>query len=110
MNIKPNNFKDTTLQQIKWWAWAAAVLPIVGLASVFFVWTFGTKELFDLVMIVGEVTMFTIAVIWWWWAIFVINKVVHQWDETRQGVAEVLVELGEVKKLAKDTFAAQDDK
>lgn len=103
-------FKDKTLREIRVWAWIAAVVPISSLAALFFIWVFGTDRIFNIAMIVGETTMFTMAVIWWWWAIYVIKNVIRQWDITKEGVAEVLIELKEIKVLAKETFIARSDK
>ena len=105
-----NDFRNKTLRQIRLWAWAAAVLPLVGLAAIFFIWVFGTDTLFSNALIVGETTIFATAVIWWWWAIYVINKIVHQWDTTRQSVSEVLTELRAVKELAREVFSNRSDK
>lgn len=105
-----DTFKDKTLREIRMWAWVAAVVPLSSLAALFFIWAFGTDRAFSIAMIVGETTMFTVAVIWWWWAIYVIRNIVRQWDSTKDGVAEVLVELKAIKVLAKETFTAQSDK
>lgn len=94
-----NTFRAKTLREIRLWAWAAAVLPLAGLAGIFFVWVFGTGHLFNVAMIVGETTMFTVAVIWWWWAIYVIKKLVKQWDMTRERVVEVTTSIKEIKDI-----------
>lgn len=103
-----NNFRNKTLREIRLWAWAAAVLPISALAGLFFVWTYGTGQWFNIAMIIGETTMFTVAVIWWWWAIYVINKLVRQWDLTRERVSEVLNDVKEVKALVGDKLKSKD--
>lgn len=51
--------------------------------------------------------MFAVAVIWWWWAIYVIRRLVNQWDITRNSVSEVLVELKDIKAIVKNPH---DDK
>lgn len=105
-----NDFRQRTLKQIKIWAWLAAVLPIVSLAGIFFIWVFGDNTLFARAMIFGETSMFAIAVIWWWWAIYVINKLVHQWDQTRDNVGEVLTELRDIKDFVKGRKSVSTDK
>ena len=105
-----NNFRDKTIRQIRIWAWIAAVLPITSLAGLFFIWTFGSSTIYNTAMVVGETTMFGVAVIWWWWAIFVINKLVRQWEITRGRVCEVLNEVKEIKGLVKDVIPANSDK
>lgn len=101
-----NDFRNKTIKEIRIWAWLAAVLPLMALAGVFFIWTFGTDTLFARAMIFGEVSMFTIAVIWWWWAIYVINKLVRQWDATRAKVSDLLVEVKDINKTFKDSITS----
>jgi len=108
MKTEFNNFRDKTLRQIRIWAWVAAVLPITALAGIFFIWTFSPSSILNTAVVIGETTMFSVAVIWWWWAIFVINKLVRQWDTTRERVVEVLVELKDIKSIVQNT--TPDDK
>lgn len=108
MKTEFNNFRDKTLRQIRIWAWVAAVLPITALAGIFFIWTFSPSSILSTAVVIGETTMFGVAVIWWWWAIYVINKLVRQWDTTRERVVEVLVELKDIKSIVQNT--TPDDK
>ncbi len=96
---KFNDFREKTLKEIRLWAWAAAVLPLSGLAAIFFVWSFGTSYWFNIAMIVGETTMFAIAVTWWWWALYTMKKLINQWDETRNGVSSLLENIGDIKAI-----------
>lgn len=105
-----NNFKNNTLKAIRIWAWLATVLPMTAIAGIFSIWVFGTKELFDWAIIVGQTIMFTVAVIWWWWAIFVIRKLVQQWEYARLNVSEVLDELRTVRSIFRETFEPPADK
>ena len=102
------DFKTKTIKQIRLWAWAAAVLPITALAGVFFIWRFGTHDLFGLVMIIGETTMFSIAVIWWWWAMYVMRNLVEHWGETKEKVADVLDDIKAIKGIV--TEVLKEDK
>lgn len=102
-----NKFRSKTIREIRVWTWLAAVLPLSALACTFFIWVFGTDSLFRIAMIIGETTMFGVAVIWWWWAIYVIRRLVDQWDTTRNDVGEVLVELKEIKTMVKETDTAK---
>jgi hypothetical protein len=94
-----NSFRNKTLKQIRVWAWLAAVLPITGLAAIFFIWVYAPTSWFDTAIVVGETTMFAVAVIWWWWAIFIVNRLVRQWDVTRTNVSEVLTEIQDIRRL-----------
>ncbi len=107
---KLNNFKIKTIREIKIWAWIAAVLPMTALAGLFFIWMFGTKDLFDWAMVVGQTLLFTVAVIWWWWAIYVIRKLVQQWETTRINVSSVLEEIRTVRSYFRENFKPGNDK
>lgn len=110
MTTEFNNFRKKTLRQIRIWAWLAAVLPITALSGIFFIWTYGTRTWFDIAVITGETTMFGVAVIWWWWAIYVINKLVYQWEVTRTRVDEVLTDVKEIKGIVRDVIPQDSDK
>jgi hypothetical protein len=110
MTAKENlrNFGLKKIQEIKLWAWAAAVLPLIALAGLFFVWLFGTEEMFNISMIVGATTMFTAAVIWWWWAIHSIYNLIVLWNKTDETMQEVKVDLKEIKESIKEFFFSSD--
>lgn len=110
MKTEFENFRNTTIRQIRIWAWIAAVLPLTSLAGLFFIWTFGSDTILSKAMVVGETAMFGVAVIWWWWAIFVINKLVRQWEITRSNVSDVLLELKTIKGIVQDVIPAENDK
>ena len=100
----PNNFKEKTLKEITMWAWAAAVLPITALAGLFFVWAFGTTKWWNVAMIIGGTLMFLIAVAWWWWALYSIKALVSHWDDTRQNVSVVVLDVREIKTIIREIF------
>lgn len=104
------DFKNKKLKEIRLWAWAAAVLPITALSGIFFIWVFGTKTLFDIAIVVGETTMFGIAVVWWWWALYTIKKVIEMWDEANKTVNIVIHDVHEVTEIIKETILSEDDK
>ena len=93
------SFKETTIRQIRLWAWAAAVFPITALAGIFFVWTFGTSTWVSIAMIVGETIMFSIAVVWWWWAMYILKNLVQHWDDTKTKVVDVLNDVKEIRSI-----------
>lgn len=103
-----SDFRNKTIKEIQIWAWIAAVLPITALAGLYFIWSFGTGKTFNIAMIVGETIMFAVAVVWWWWAIYVINRLVKQWDTTRQSVKEVLTDIREVREIVRDQIPKKD--
>ncbi len=99
---KSNDFKTKTINQIRLWAWAAAVLPITALAGIFFVWRFYDSTLFGYAMIVGETAMFGVAVTWWWWAMYVLRNLVKHWDDTRENVKNVLMDVKSIRQIVKE--------
>jgi protein-S-isoprenylcysteine O-methyltransferase Ste14 len=97
-------FKESTIRQIRIWAWIAAVLPVTALAGIFFVWTFGTNTLFTRIMVVGETIMFSIAVIWWWWAMYTMRNLVEHWGETKLKVEDVLKDVRDIRSIVVETI------
>lgn len=104
------DFKSKTIRQIRIWAWAAAVLPITALSGIFFIWRFFDGTWLGIAMIIGETTMFLVAVIWWWWAMYVMRNLVNHWDETREKVHEVLHDVKGIRGIIQEIFAPQNDK
>ena len=93
------DFHRKKLNQIRWWAWAATVLPIVSLAGLFFINYIGTETYWDMALICGATIMFAIAVIWWWWAIYTIAQVTNILGT----VADKFRDVGqEIKSIRKD--------
>lgn len=105
MEIKTTNFREKAINQIRLWAWAAAVLPLAGLAGIFFVWRFAPESWIGYAMVAGETTMFTVAVIWWWWAMYTVRNLIKQWDKTKDNVKEVLTDIKEIKSVVLETLS-----
>jgi hypothetical protein len=104
------NFKTTTLRQIKLWAWAAAVLPLTALAGIFFIWAFAPNNWYGWAMVTGETIMFAIAVIWWWWAMYTMSQLIKHWERTRENVTAVLDDVVEIKNIVREVIADKLDK
>ena len=102
------DFRTKTINQIRLWAWAAAVLPLTALAGIFFVWKFFDGTVFGWAMTIGETTMFIIAVTWWWWAMYTMRNLVKQWDETKESVSEVLKDVKDMRKLVLEVLRPDD--
>ena len=102
------NFRTKTINQIRLWAWAAAVLPITALAGIFFVWKFFDGTVLGWALTIGETTMFIVAVTWWWWAMYVMRNLVKHWDETRDSVKEVLNDVKQMKVIVIEVLKADD--
>jgi len=99
------DFKSITIRQIRIWAWAAVVLPISALAGLFFIWRFSPETFLGYAFVKGEIIMFTIAVVWWWWAMYTIRNLIHQWDETRDRVKEVSIDIKEIRSVILETLS-----
>lgn len=104
MNKADLNFKDKTIKQIKIWAWLASVLPITALAGVFFAWAFFDATFFGYVMVYGQIIMFAIAVVWWWWAMYTMRNLIKYWDETKDKVADVLLNIRDIKVIVNEAI------
>lgn len=107
---KHKTFRNKTLQEIRWWAWIGAVLPISSLAAFFFIWAYGTNGLLHITMIVGSTAMFTVAVVWWWWALCALNTLIQHWDETRNKVKKVGDDISSLKTFIQEVFRPGEDK
>lgn len=99
------DFRNNTIRQIRIWAWAATVLPITALAGIFFVYTYLDKTIFGQVLAYGQTVMFAVAVVWWWWAMYTMRNLVRHWDETRDKVKEVSVDVKEIRSVILETLS-----
>ena len=102
------DFKTRTINQIRLWAWAAAVLPITALAGIFFIWKFFDGTILGWALTIGEITMFIVAVTWWWWAMYVMRNLVKHWDETKDSVKEVLNDVKDMRKIVLEVLKPED--
>lgn len=103
-------FKNQTLKELKWWAWAATVLPIGALAFVFFAWLYGLDNWINIAMVVGSASMFVIAVVWWWWVIKVVKCLIDMWTETGQNLQDVSTTVKEIRSLVQEAVSSDNDK
>lgn len=99
------NFRKAALRHIRWWAWAATVLPITALAGMFFIWRFAPTNFVGYAFVTGEIMMFGIAVVWWWWAMYTMRNLVKQWDHTKDRVAEVSKDVKEIRSVVLETLS-----
>lgn len=103
-------FKITTLGQIRFWTWTAMVLPLFGVAGMFFLWALGYDTLLQSVMVIGATAMFAVSVIWWWWALYTFQKLITHWDHTSKNMEEVSKEVKEIKSIFREVFFSRKDK
>ena len=95
------NFHKKALKEIKWWAWAATVLPPTGLVTLFLIYFIGTETLYDLAIIIGVSALFMVSVIWWWWTLYTIASVTGILGQTVDKIEKVDNELKEIKDEVK---------
>lgn len=88
-------------QEVTWWAYFAWTIPIVALAALFFLETFGLENLYHKVMLIGAVIFFSIAVFWWWWAIFKIKSIAELMSNAADRFSSLKEDL---KNFRKDTI------
>lgn len=106
--IKFNDFRHKTIQEIRLWAWAAAVLPVTALAGIFFIWRYYDNTILSIAMIIGETVMFFIAVAWWWWAMYILRNLVNHWDDTKEKVIDVLADVKDLKSVVLEVLKPED--
>jgi hypothetical protein len=98
-------FSEKVLKEIKWWAWAAAVLPISALAAIFFIWAFGTKTMFDIAVISGATFMFATAAVWWWWIIWTVSRIMKKDRKVAQDLKETTTAIKILKRDIAEIFS-----
>ena len=96
------DFHKKRLREIKWWAWAATVLPIVALAGLFFLEVIGLDSYVNAALTIGAIFMFFVAVVWWWWAIWTIAKVTGILSRTIDKFDDVKEDLKSIKRIIKE--------
>ena len=102
------DFSEKALRQIRWWTWAAAVLPITALAAIFFIWAFGTESLFATALTVGATIMFCVAAVWWWWIIWIVTKIMKKDRRVALELLDATKEIRNIKTLFRQTFNRDD--
>lgn len=102
------NFKKKKISEIRAWAWAAAVVPLVSLSAIFFVWYLGTETWFDRMMIVVATSFFAVGVVWWWWTLHVLKSMIQRWDDTGTKVRTVIDEIRELKVIFQEILFGRD--
>ena len=93
------DFHKKQLQEIKWWIWAAIVLPIVALAGLFFIEVIGLDTYVNTALTIGATAMFFVSVVWWWWAIWTIARVITMLSNTVDKFDGVKEDLRSIKKI-----------
>lgn len=98
------DFHEKRLREIKWWAWAATVLPIVALAGLFFLEAFGLDTYINTALTIGATAMFFVSVVWWWWAIWTIAKITGILSQTYNKFDDVKKDLKFIRNDIKKNY------
>ncbi len=106
--IIERRFSDKGLTHIRWWTWGAALLPITGLALMFFIWFFGIKELVDVFMISISTIMFCAAALWWWWIIWVVSRLLRKERYIAVELKNTVDDIKDLKVLVQHNFNIVD--
>jgi hypothetical protein len=98
------NFSNKGLKHIRWWTWAAAILPITGLSLIFFIWFFGLDKAKDIFMIAVSTTMFCAAAIWWWWIIWIVSCILKKDKYIAEELKNTVNDIRDLKVIVKETY------
>ena len=96
------DFHQKSLKQIKLWAWAASVLPVVGIVALILIKIFGTDDIYSVIVISGGTIIFAISVVWWWWVMYTIAKISQDTANTADNIGQVVTEVKSLRKELKE--------
>lgn len=87
------DFHQKSLKQIKLWAWAASVLPVVGIVALVLTKIIGTDDIYSVVAIIIGTIVFAVSVVWWWWVMWTIAQVTSMLSNTSTSLNTVQKDL-----------------
>lgn len=91
------DFHKKSLKQIKLWAWAASVLPVVGIVALILIKLFGTDDIYSVIVIIGGTIIFSVSVVWWWWVMWTIAQVTTMLSHTSTSLDTVKKDLSTIR-------------
>lgn len=91
------DFHQKSLKQIKLWAWAASVLPVVGIVALILIKLFGTDDIYSVIVIIGGTIIFSVSVVWWWWVMWTIAQVTTMLSHTSTSLDTVKKDLSTIR-------------
>jgi hypothetical protein len=103
-------FRNKIIRNIRLWALLAVVLLIVGVVYIAAVWLYGSAEMFEKSIIVAPGLMLVVIVVWWWWTVRTISTLIDHWNETRDDIGTVVVEVKAIKQLVREIISIRKDK
>lgn len=104
------NLNTKILRQINLWSWLASILPLTALAGLWFAWAFGSHSVLNIIMVIGGVSMFAVAVVWWWWAIHVMRYLLSHWENADVGIQGISQDIKEIRVLVEEVLPPPRDK
>lgn len=102
------DFSERALDQIRWWTWSAAVLPITALAGMFFIWAIGLDDLIGIALTVGATTMFCVAAVWWWWIIWTVSRILKKDRKVAMELKQASENIKDLKNIFQETISEND--
>jgi len=99
---KEKDISTQTIKEVKWWAWAARVLPSIALVVVVVCEFMGLTDY--KIPIIGVITilMSVIAIVWWWWAIYKIAWLATLFGKIKSNLSATSEEIKILKKNIKE--------
>ena len=92
------DFHQKSLKQIKLWAWAASVLPVVGIVALILIKIFGTDDIYSVIVISGGTFIFAISVVWWWWVMHTVSQITAMLSKASTNIENVQDDLLNIRK------------
>lgn len=104
------DFHKKALKEIKIWAWAATVLPMIAIAGIILTYLIGFSSWLQILIVTVSSVLFGIAVIWWWWALHTIAGItgilfnaLGRFEKVEQEVVNLRTEIDTQMKENADT-------
>ena len=91
------DFHQKSLKQIKLWAWAASVLPVVGIVALILIKLFGTDDIYSVIVSIGGTSIFSVSVVWWWCVMWTIAQVTTMLSHTSTSLDTVKKDLSTIR-------------
>lgn len=102
------DFHKKAIKEIKIWAWAATVLPMIAMAGIILTYLIGFSTWLQILIVTVSSVLFGIAVIWWWWALHtiagitgILSNALGRFEKVEQEVVNLRTEIDtQIKKNA----------
>ena len=100
--IDDKDLAQKTQKEVKWWDWAARILPAFSVVVIGFCHYFGFNDLRDVVIGITILGFAITAIVWWWWAIYKISWLANLYTSVVDSIKEVKTETKEIDRDLKE--------